>query len=481
MPALTLIVPLQDPGRGLDALVAALDGQTAAASTFEVVLVDAGSEDGSRARLERLATRRPHVTYVPLDRSAGLHDQVAEAVRRASGDLVGLVPPGERPTTDAVELLLAAGADGRAVVGRRISDGEGDGLPLEDGSSAPAAPAAGTPRLVAVPGAVLHEAADPAAVLLGPDADEVVAVGARACLAGTFRAPRTSLTDVMCTWREGALDVEAVVDSFAVGTSSGTGAEVSAWLVVARADGLQEQVLPAAHEPDGAGPGRVRARLALADLPDDGLFSLRLRVRLGRTDTTFPLLCPSPGPAVVDGRLVAALVDPGGLVLDVGATTTGVVGRVAPGDASVDRTARGSLLVLRCRNLHVTGDASVPASVLLGRFRLRAALECRDGEAQVACWASGLAGRSRISVQVGGPRPRRTGLDLVISETGEMSLVRTPKKRPAPGPSAPQPEDAGSTRLRQVRDRLPAAVLPGARRIARTGVGRRIRALVVRL
>lgn len=477
MPALTLLVPLQDPGRReLDALVASLDGQRAPASLFEVVLLDAGSTDGSSERLARLAAARPHVTHLVLGREADLRDQIREGVGHADGDLVAVLPAGTRPTLDAVSLLTAAG-DG-AVVGRRTSDGSGDHFPLADGTATDVEALVRAGGLLAVPADALRDAADPADVLLeGRGVAAVRTIGSRACLVGAYARPADRLEDAACTWREDGLDVRAAL----AGDKDADEADVAAWLVLARSDGVEEVLLPATVGSLTGGRLSLEARLQLGDVPSDGLWSLRLRVRRGGADQTLPVVCPSPGPAVVDGRLAGALVDPDGLVLDLGAATRGVVGRVALAGASVDRTAQGSRLVLPCPGLHVSGDAVVPVAVLLGRFRLRAELVCAGGEAHVECWASGLAGRSRVAVQAGGPRPRRTGLDLVISATGVMSLARTPKKRPEEAPAPARAEDPASRGLRLVRDHLPAAVLPGARRVARTAVGRRVRALVTRL
>ena len=173
-----------------------------------------------------------------------------------------------------------------------------------------------------------------------------------------------------------------------------------------------------------------------------------------------------PGAAVLDGRQVVPTVTVGGLTLDLGATGSSLVGRVALADASLAETARGVQLTLRCPKVHVTGTSRTPVAVLLRRFRLPAVLVAEDGEARVEAWVSGLAGRSRLSVQTGGGRPRRTGLDLVVSGAGAMTLAKTRRAAPGPSSSASARPTGG---LRGLRRRVPSSFEPVVRRLARVG------------
>ena len=124
-------------------------------------------------------------------------------------------------------------------------------------------------------------------------------------------------------------------------------------------------------------------------------------------------------------------------------------------------------LTLRCPDVQVTGSSRTPVAVLLGRFRLPAVLVAAEGQAHVEAWVSGLAGRSRISVETGGGKARRTGLDLVIAGTGEMTLAEHAQARRRPDrPHRPRRQVGG---LRGLRRRVPGSLEPVVRRLARVG------------
>lgn len=463
MPALTLLVPVRDPGSALDDLVRSIDAQSAPRDTFDVVLVDGGSTDGSPARLQRLAAARPNVTYLSASSDLDPAGLVREGLEQATGDLVAVVRPGDRLTTYAVDLLVSAGDDGAdAVLGRASSVPAGDHLPLTDGPL----DAAVRPRrdgLLAVRRSVLTSTADPAAALLDParaDAGwSVVALGSVASLGRPWPSG-AAVVDGRSRWDGTELVVEAALDPADAGTA--------AWLVLAREDAAEEVVVPAAVV---AGPeGRVVAT-ATVDLEPaaglgDGRWQVRVRTRAADSDRTAAVGGESPGAAVLDGRQVVPTVTVGGLTLDLGATGSSLLGRVALADASLAESARGVLLTLRCPDVQVTGSSRTPVAVLLGRFRLPAVLVADEGRAHVESWVSGLAGRSRISVQTGGDKPRRTGLDLVIAGTGEMTLAKT-RKAAAPGPATPAPVQVGG--LRGLRRRVPDSLEPVVKRLA--GVG----------
>ena len=57
--ALSVLVLTVNPGEGLTDLVGSLDAQSAALTDFEVVLVDAASDDGTVDRLARWSRSRP--------------------------------------------------------------------------------------------------------------------------------------------------------------------------------------------------------------------------------------------------------------------------------------------------------------------------------------------------------------------------------------------------------------------------------------
>ena len=463
MPALTLLVPVRDPGPELDDLVRSIDAQSAPRDTFDVVLVDGGSTDGSPARLQRLAAARPNVTYLSASSDLDPAGLVREGLEQVAGDLVAVVRPGDRLTPHAVDLLVSAGDDGAdAVLGRASSAPAGDHLPLTDGPlEAGVRPRRG--GLLAVRRSVLESTADPAAALLDParaDAGwSVVSLGSVASLGRPWPSG-AAVVDGRSRWDGTELVVEAPLDP--------ADAATQAWLVLARQDAAEEVVVPAtlATDPEG----RVVASAKVDLEPDaglgDGRWQVRVRTRAADSDRTAAVGGETPPPAVLDGRQVVPTVSAGGLTLDLGATRSSLVGRVAPADASLVESARGVQLTLRCPDVWVTGSSRTPVTVLLGRFRLPAVLVAVEGRAHVESWVSGLAGRSRISVETGGGKARRTGLDLVIAGTGEMTLAGT--RRPAaPTPAAPAPAQVGG--LRGLRRRVPGSLEPVVRRLAEVG------------
>ena len=464
MPALTLLVPVRDPGSQLDDLVRSIDAQSAPRDAFDVVLVDGGSTDGTPARLQRLAAARPNVTYLSASADLDPAGLVREGLEQATGDLVAVVRSEERLTAHAVDLLVSAGADGAdAVLGRGSSVPDGDHLPLVDGPlDAGTRPARG--GLLAVRRSVLSGTADPAAALLNPsDADagwDVVSLGSVAAL-GRSWPQGAAVVDARARWDGTELVVEATLDP--------ADAAAGAWLVLARQDTSEEVVVPAsvATGTEGRVVARATVDLAADGGLSDGPWQVRVRTRGHDVDRTAAVGGESPGAALLDGRQVVPTVTVGGLTLDLGATGSSLVGRVALADASLAETARGVQLILRCLTVQVTGTSRTPVAVLLGRFRLPAVLVAADGEAHVEAWVSGLAGRSRISVETGGGKPRRTGLDLVIAGAGEMSLAKT-RKVAVPGPSiAPPARPTGG--LRGLRRRVPGSLEPVVKRLARVG------------
>ena len=463
MPALTLLVPVRDPGSAIDDLVRSIDAQSAPRETFDVVLVDGGSIDGTPARLQRLAAARSNVTYLSASSDLDAAGLVREGLEQVTGDLVAVVRPADRLTPHAVDLLVSAGDDGAdAVLGRGSSVPDGDHLPLTDGPlDAPTRPRRG--GLLAVRRSVLASTADPAAALLDPARSDtawsVVSLGSVAALGRPWPSS-AAVVDGRSRWDGTELVVEATLDPADAGTQ--------AWLVLARADAAEEVVVPAAV---ATGPeGRVVATATIDLEADaglgDGRWQVRVRTRGANSDRAAAVGGESPGAAVLDGRQVVPDVTVGGLTLDLGATASSLVGRVAPVDASLAESARGVQLVLRCPDVQVTGSSRTPVTVLLGRFRLPAVLVGDEGEAHVEAWVSGLSGRSRISVLTGGGKPRRTGLDLVIAGTGEMTLAKT---RKAAGPGRTTPAPVQVVGLRGLRRRVPDLLEPVVKRLA--GVG----------
>ena len=463
--SLSVLVVTRDPGTALAELVAGWDAQSAAADAFEVVVADAGSTDGSAERLVQLADRRPNVLVRLLSADSSETQALAAALELATGRHVLALPQQRRLAPRAVELLARqAERTGADVVLGRVLSGSASGsflLPTDVERFDPGQAAAALPTsCVAVRRELLLGTDDPAAVLLAPagllaGGPAIAAVGSSAVGTEPDAAePSTDdlqLSEAEVGWEQGRLVVEVRA------STAPTGGGTLAWLVAAPVGGSHEVTVPAELEPaaptDPAGEDeegaatragwRVRAVLdptvidAGAPL-DDGVWSLRVRLAGPEGEATAALPSTPVSAAVLDGRLLTLPAPAGGLQLDVGATRTSVVGAVRPADASVVETAHGSLLTLTYPDVHVRGDSVGVARLRLDNFGLPARLVCRDGVARLECFVTGLAGSTVVTVFAGHGKPVRTGLNLDISETGQMTLVPTPSAAP-PAPSAPPP------------------------------------------
>src|SRR3954469_2275774 len=105
MVAVSVLVATSDPGSALPGLVRSIDAQSLPATEFELVVVDA-STDGSTARLQQLAGRRPNVAVLTADAGAPEADRLGAALERAAGEYVLVVGRQQRLAPRALELLL---------------------------------------------------------------------------------------------------------------------------------------------------------------------------------------------------------------------------------------------------------------------------------------------------------------------------------------------------------------------------------------
>ncbi|MGI8459933.1 MAG: glycosyltransferase [Propionibacteriaceae bacterium] len=517
---LTVVVTTSDPGTALSTVVAGLDSQTLHTDEFDVVVADAGSVDGSRERLERLAGCRPNLAVL-------IDADLAAGVAAASGTYVLVIDQQTRVLPEALARMRIAAADGDAdvVVGRRLH-GAGSTGPLQSGADeATQANPAGVPtplppelvsawsdaallvrreRLVA---AVTERSQGwPAAVLAG--AGRVAVVPDYACLVspGTTEPEPVTTRAVpdpaLCTWTGAALRIEVdVPDGLAPGHHVA--------LVLARSDGSEHAlpttctlVSPARPEPPADGETtdsadatgtpaetglRVVGKLTVAgpehNSPTDGVYRVRLR-SAAPPGEAIDLPAGRPAPALVSGRAVVVGGGQDGLRIDLGATAAGLVTRLAVDDATIQESARGSLLRVPLPDLYVDGPGRLGGVVALGGLRLPAELvvpSVRDGRGgEVRCYVSGLEGRSAVSVQFAGSGLVTTGVDLVTSNVGEFTLEPTPAAAPKPATAqataqAKKTKKAPArppTRLQKLRRAVPAPLEPVARALSSVGPAR---------
>lgn len=122
MPEMSFVVPLYHTGEGLNALLDAFRALSIP-ETWELVLVDDGSADGTFAVAERLTADFPApVTLVELARNYGEHAAVLEGYRHARGRfVVNLDDDLQNPPGEAVKLLRHLRDTGAEVVYSRYA------------------------------------------------------------------------------------------------------------------------------------------------------------------------------------------------------------------------------------------------------------------------------------------------------------------------------------------------------------------------
>ena len=85
---LSIVIPARNEAENLPALVAAIEGVLDATGAMEVIVVDDGSTDATPAVLEDLASGRPWLISLALDRPAGQSAALGAGIRAARGSLV---------------------------------------------------------------------------------------------------------------------------------------------------------------------------------------------------------------------------------------------------------------------------------------------------------------------------------------------------------------------------------------------------------
>ena len=112
---LSVVAPLHDEEGNVDALCERV--RTAlGAVPWELVLVDDGSRDGTRARLAGLAAADPRIKVVALSRSFGHQAALTAGLEHARGDVVAMMDGDLQDPPEVLPELLARWADGADVV-----------------------------------------------------------------------------------------------------------------------------------------------------------------------------------------------------------------------------------------------------------------------------------------------------------------------------------------------------------------------------
>lgn len=103
----SVVVPVFNPGRSIDAAVASLLRQTLPAEEFEVILVDDGSTDDTLSRLEQLALDHPHVRVITIPNSGWPGKPRNVGVAAADGEYVQFLDQDDYLASGALQRLYA--------------------------------------------------------------------------------------------------------------------------------------------------------------------------------------------------------------------------------------------------------------------------------------------------------------------------------------------------------------------------------------
>ncbi len=105
----SVVVPIFNPGSYLDSCVASLLAQTLPPPSYEVILVDDGSTDGSAARVDALAAEHPRVRSVHIPNSGWAGRPRNVGIDEARGAYVQFVDQDDTLAPEALEHLHAFG------------------------------------------------------------------------------------------------------------------------------------------------------------------------------------------------------------------------------------------------------------------------------------------------------------------------------------------------------------------------------------
>lgn len=116
---LSLVAPVHDELENLEPLVERTREVFGPATTWELVLVDDGSSDGSTERIRGLAAEDPRIVGVFLDRNHGQTAAIAAGIQSARGGLIATLDADLQNDPGDLPAMIDALGEHDAVVGYR--------------------------------------------------------------------------------------------------------------------------------------------------------------------------------------------------------------------------------------------------------------------------------------------------------------------------------------------------------------------------
>lgn len=105
-PDISVVIPAQDEVIALESLLAEVDAALAGQS-FEIIVIDDGSTDGSHHLLGRLSARNPRLRWLRNKPSIGQSASIRRGVRSARADLIVTLDGDGQNPPDQIPALLA--------------------------------------------------------------------------------------------------------------------------------------------------------------------------------------------------------------------------------------------------------------------------------------------------------------------------------------------------------------------------------------
>jgi len=515
-PRITVIAHVESNDSTLVELVESLDAQSLSYRDFDVVLLVPEGAVSLRRRLEQLAGRRPNVAIQPFDGpwSDALHSASAEVTAPSVLPLSPHLNGGaSRLHPDALSRLadFLDTNECDVVFARASWSSEQAPIPFDLRHDVARIGEVTARRLVGVATLVCrsefirtHRLFEDASDLDGIDASLRIGIlGSYPVLAGLSGAvdsvppdedavvPRVQ--NVTASWRNGRLLLAA--------DPPNPDGDPPCLLSIRRSDSGLEYWLPTA--PDVPSAWEIDIRSAALGAPlTDGQWSLKSNIYTADGQPAARSSVPSTplAPGVVDGRLVVPARVKGAFVIDVGATQRPPVFSLDADQVQITEDARGALFTARMPNVHTTRPAVIDGAITLDRFNLPGRLAADEHEVRLEFFVSSLAGESTLSTRFGAAPAAPTGLNLVVTGTGEIGVVPTPpppaaaRKPTAPSKPVAPPKPTTPARkptkqavapkpthmVTRLRRAVPAPLEPIARRLSRNDFARRLYRRMIR-